>query len=140
MKILKGYIFSRKLLNGEYVTQKIQNLTIRESCKLQNFELELSSAEYIMDNSYLVLKNLIKNLKKIDGIAFFSLFQLPNTSIERLEIYKNILNQNKIIYFCNEKIVIKNFIQIDLIENIIKITELLKFTPTKKELENKIQL
>ena len=35
MKKLKGYISSRKLLNGDYVTQKTQNLIIRESCKLK---------------------------------------------------------------------------------------------------------
>ena len=74
MKKLKGYISSRKLLNGDYVTQKTQNLIIRESCKLKNFNLELSSAEYIMDSSFMVLNNLIENLNKNDGIAFLVYF------------------------------------------------------------------
>ena len=106
MKKLKGYISSRKLLNGDYVTQKTQNLIIRESCKLKNFNLELSSAEYIMDSSFMVLNNLIENLNKNDGIAFFSLFQLPENHNSRLKIYKNLFKFKKIIFF-----VMKNFIE-----------------------------
>ena len=105
MKTLKGYIFSRKLLNGDYITQKTQNLIIRESCKLKNFHFELSSAEYIMDNCYLVLNNLIKNLNKNDGVAFFSLFQLPSSYEERFSIYRAFLNKKKLMFFCNEKII-----------------------------------
>ena len=99
MKVLKGYIFSRKLLNGDYVTQKTQNLVIRESCKLKNFQLELSSAEYIMENSYLVLNNLIKNLKNYDGGAFFSLFQHPALENKRSEFYNTFLIINSIFFF-----------------------------------------
>ena len=99
MKKFKGYISSRKLLNGDYVTQKTQNLVIRESCQLKNFHLELSSAEYIMENSYLVLNNLTKNLKNYDGLAFFSLFQLPTSENKRLEFYNSFLKKKKIKQF-----------------------------------------
>ncbi len=135
MKKFKGYISSRKLLNGDYVTQKTQNLIIRETCKLKNFNLELSSAEYIMENSFMVLNNLIKNIKKYDGIAFFSLFQLPSTFENRNIIYKNFFKKRKIMFFCNEKILLKNVNDICKTEDIIKITNLLSLSPSKNELE-----
>lgn len=136
MKVLKGYIFSRKLLNGDYVTQKTQNLVIRESCKLKNFQLELSSAEYIMENSYLVLNNLIKNLKNYDGVAFFSLFQLPTLENKRSEIYNTFLKKRKLMYFCNEKIILSSFKDVINVENIINISKILHLSPNKKDLEN----
>ena len=136
MKILKGYIFSRNLLNGDYVTQKTQNLVIRESCQLKNFHLELSSAEYIMENSYLVLNNLTKNLKNYDGLAFFSLFQLPTSENKRLEFYNSFLKKKKLMYFCNEKIILSSFKGIINIENIINISKILHLSPDKKDLEN----
>lgn len=135
MKKFKGYIFSRKLLNGDYVTQKTQNLIIREACKLKNFNLELSSAEYIMENSFMVLNNLIKNIKNHDGIAFFSLFQLPSTFKNRNLIYKNFFKKKKLMFFCNEKILLKNINDIYKTENIIKITNVLSLSPSKNELE-----
>tara|TARA_B100000963_G_C22623195_1_gene671005 strand:- start:1728 stop:2144 length:417 start_codon:yes stop_codon:yes gene_type:complete len=136
MKVLKGYIFSRKLLNGDYVTQKTQNLVIRESCKLKNFQLELSSAEYIMENSYLVLNNLIKNLKNYDGVAFFSLFQLPALENKRSEFYNTFLKKRKLMYFCNEKIILSSFKGVINVENIINISKILHLSPNKKDLEN----
>ena len=140
MKKLKGYISSRKLLNGDYVTQKTQNLIIRESCKLKNFNLDLSSAEYIMESSFMVLNNLIENLNKNDGIAFFSLFQLPETHNSRLKIYKNLFKFKKIIFFCNEKILLSSIKEIYKIENIIKITNLIKLSPSKNDLERILKL
>tara|TARA_Y100000816_G_C26098576_1_gene581809 strand:- start:1196 stop:1612 length:417 start_codon:yes stop_codon:yes gene_type:complete len=138
MKKFKGYISSRKLLNGDYVTQKTQNLIIRETCKLKNFNLELSSAEYIMENSFMVLNNLIKNIKKYDGVAFFSLFQLPSTFENRNLIYKNFFKKKKLMFFCNEKILLKDINNIYKTEDIIKITSLLSLSPTKNELEKLI--
>ena len=57
-----AHVRTRRTLDAEEkkTTQKTQNLVIRESCKLKNFQLELSSAEYIMENSYLVLNNLLE--------------------------------------------------------------------------------
>ena len=76
MKNYKGYISSRDCF-GTYFPQKIQNIVIRDYCKKKKINYELSSAEYTMKNSYLVLNEIIKDMKKIDGIIAFSIFQLP---------------------------------------------------------------
>ena len=118
-------------MNGKIDPHKIQNLVIREACRLNSYKFHLSSVEYVMDNSYMVLNNLIKNSEKYDGIVFFSLFQLPENQKEREKIYKKILSKKKIIFFASEKIEITNKRDIYLCENIIKISNMLKYCPKK---------
>ena len=130
-KKFKGYISSRKLINGEFETQKIQNLVVREACKYNSYDLQLSSVEYIMNDCYMILNSLIKNLKKYDGIVFFSLFQLPFSEKKRKTIYDKFLEKKKTILFANEKLELRNKNDILLCENIIKVTKMLKFTPKK---------
>ena len=73
---LKGYIFSRPFM-GERVPQGVQNLFLRDYCKKNNYNFDLSSVEYCMDNSFIHLNNLLLNLKNYDGILAYSLFQMP---------------------------------------------------------------
>ena len=63
MKKLKGYIFSRQFM-GEKIQQNIQNLAIRNFCEKNNFFYTLSSAEYAMEGSYMILKSMISNAKQ----------------------------------------------------------------------------
>ena len=90
----RGYIFSRSFM-GERVPQHIQNLVIREFCKKKSMEYLLSVTEYAMPNNYLMLNQIIEQLDLIDGIIFYSLFQLPFDNSERTQIIKNILQFNK---------------------------------------------
>ena len=46
-----------------------------------------------MENSFLMLNELVNKIPKIDGIVSFSLFQLPKEYNPRNDIYKNILMQ-----------------------------------------------
>ena len=89
-----------------------------------------------MENSYLVLNNLIKNLKNYDGVAFFSLFQLPALENKRSEFYNTFLKKRKLMYFCNEKIILSSFKGVINVENIINISKILHLSPNKKDLEN----
>ena len=85
MKILKGYIFSRSFFN-ERVPQHIQNLVLRNYCQVNKLQYLLSATEYAMKESSLMLNKLIKELKDIDGLIFYSLFQLPENDTERQKI------------------------------------------------------
>ena len=76
MKQIRGYIFSRPFLD-ERVPQNVQNLVIREFCKKENLFYNLSASEYAMANCYKILNQLIHELKSLDGIVAYSLFQLP---------------------------------------------------------------
>ena len=50
-----GYISAREIENN-IVPHKIQNLVIRDFCKNNDFSFLLSSVEYKMKNSFLILE------------------------------------------------------------------------------------
>ena len=57
-----GYIFSREI-DGNIIPQKVQNLVIRDFAQRSNMNLILSSTEYKMQNSFLILNSLIAKNK-----------------------------------------------------------------------------
>ena len=59
---------------GERVPQHVQNLVIRNYCNQNNYQYLLSAVEYVMDGSYLILKQIIQEIKNLDGIGFYSIF------------------------------------------------------------------
>ena len=76
MKNYRGYIFSRPFY-GERVPQHIQNQIIRDYCEKKKINYFLSSVEYALDESNLMLKKVLNELDEVDGIVMYSLFQLP---------------------------------------------------------------
>ena len=73
MKKLRGYITSRPFM-GERCPQNIQNLVLRDYCQKIDYEYLLSGTEYAMQNSYLMLQQVIDEIPSIDGIVFYSIF------------------------------------------------------------------
>lgn len=113
MKKLKGYVFSRKF-NGNLIPQKIQNIILRDYCNKKRFHFIMSSIEYSIKNSFIILNKLVKDLNKYDGIVAYSIFQLPDKQKERIKVYKKIMSKRKEFHFVLEDIVIsknniKNF-------------------------------
>ena len=131
MKNFKGYISSRKLNNDKTVEQSIQNMTIRNCCEKRGYTFLLSATEFGMKNSFLVLNQVLSEIQKYDGIAFYSFLQLPKNKKKALEILKLIVNSNKKILFSLENLLIENFSDINKIYQIISIDNLLKYTPKK---------
>ena len=116
----RGYIFSRNI-NGNFIPQRVQNLVIKDFCKRKNLFFKLSSTEYIMENSYLMLKSMVKDMKLIDGIVFYSIEMLPSKRKLRNDILNNFIRNNKKIYFALEEIEINNIKGIKNIEIILGI-------------------
>ena len=116
-KIFRGYIFSRRI-EDSIIPQRVQNLVIKDYCERNNLFFKLSATEYKMDNCYLMLKSVLKNIQSIDGIVFYSMFMLPNLKKDRLEIFKMIIKKKKMIRFALEEIELKDKSNIDEIENL----------------------
>lgn len=116
----RGYIFSRKI-DSNFIPQRVQNLVIKDYCERNNLFFKLSATEYKMQNSYLMFNTLIQEIKKIDGIVFYSLFMLPETKKDRLKIYKKILFNKKRLHFSLEEIKLVNKTDIKKIEDIYQI-------------------
>ena len=84
---------------GERVPQHVQNIVIRDYCVKNKYDYLLSSTEYVFKNSSLMLNQVLKELKNIDGVVAYSLFQLPETNDERKNTYKYF--KKKRISFCS---------------------------------------
>ena len=108
MKIKKarGYVSSRKI-DGSIVPQSIQNLVIRDFCIKNNLLYLLSSIEYKMEKSFLILQKTLSEIKSIDGIVMYSIYQVPFNDNDRAKILNHIVKKSKFISFALENITIK---------------------------------
>ena len=121
---IRGYIFSRDFF-GERIPQNIQSLTIRDYCKKNKLTFLLHAVEYSMKDSHFILKALINELNDIDGIAAYSLFQMPYNDQNRVKIFEEFIRKKKIIHFALESLKIKEYKDIEMIEDIWKIKKTL---------------
>lgn len=125
-KKFRGYIFSRPF-HDERVPQNVQNLVIRDFCKKKNFDFLLSKAEYSMKNSYSMLKSSLNEIKKIDGMVFYSLMMLPDDKNLRNLVFKSFINKKKQLYFALENKKLSTKKDINYIEDILMIKKTLKY-------------
>ena len=80
---------------GERVPQHIQNITIRNYCNDKKLYYLLSATEYSMQNSSLILEEVLNELNKIHGVIAYSLFQLPENDRSRLKILNTFIRKKK---------------------------------------------
>ena len=85
---------------GERAPQHVQNIVIRDYCRRHSLSLLLCLTEYTMENSHLILHQILEELSGIDGIVMYSLLQLPTKDGSRKKIYKKILKEKKNYLFC----------------------------------------
>ena len=116
-KGFRGYIFSRPFME-ERVPQHVQNIVIRDYCSKKGIHYLLSATEYAMENSTLILRQLINDLPSIDGIVAYSIFQMPEDDTERQSIFNSILSSKKEIHFAVEGLSLYDNESYSQIENI----------------------
>ena len=116
----RGYIFSRPFME-ERVPQHVQNIVIRDYCSKKGIHYLLSATEYAMENSALILKQLINDLPSIDGIVAYSLFQMPEDNSERQSIFSKIISLNKEIHFAVEGLSLYDNDSLNRIEDIWRV-------------------
>lgn len=105
MKNLRGYVSSRPI-DGNSYPQKLQNLAIRDFANKNKFNLILSGTEWNVNNSYLMFRSIIKKINTVDGIIFFSIFQISeDISFFEKKIIK-LIKKKKLITFALEEIII----------------------------------
>jgi len=80
-----------------------------------------------MKGSYHILEEMTQNLKKIDGIVAYSVFQMPEDEKKRNKIIKKIINQKKILGFAVEQLIISSLEDIKKIEKLWQIKKTLPF-------------
>ena len=105
--MFRGYLTSREFM-GERVPQHIQNQIIRDFCSKNDLHYLLSATEYSMKSSTLMLSQLVDELSTLNGVVFYSLFQLPVENKLRNFFINQFLKKKKIMYFAVEDLKIKN--------------------------------
>ena len=103
---------------GERAPQHVQNIIIRHYCEKNNLFYLLSSTEYARKKSHLMLDQVLNELKNVDGIVAYSLFQLPENKTLRNKVYNKIIKLKKELHFSVEGLKIVNSKDIEKIENI----------------------
>lgn len=129
---IRGYIFSRSFL-GERVPQHVQNLVIRDYCERNGLHYLLSASEYAMEHCDLMLKQLLDELPQLDGIAAYSMFQLPEDAGEREQVYARVLTLGKTLHFAVEGLQMRTEGDRDRIETLWRVRQCLPLCPTTIE-------
>ena len=123
-KVFRGYISSRSFME-ERAPQHVQNIIIRDYCNKKNIHYLLSATEYTMENSALILKQLINDLHLVDGIVAYSVFQMPEDDTERQNIFGKILSLNKEIHFAVEGLSLYDNDSLNRIEDIWQVKKIM---------------
>ena len=117
-KKFRGYISSRKI-NGNFIPQKLQNLALRDFANSNNIDFQLSGTEWIIKKSYLMIRSIVSNSSKIDGLLFFSVMQISENIKFFEKIMIELIMKKKIIIFVLENEIIFTKKQIkELISNL----------------------
>ena len=115
MKKLRGYIFARPFM-GERAPQHVQNIILRDYCTKKGHELLLAATEYAMPDSFMILESVLDDLASVDGIVFYSLYQLPTQPAQRMSVYSRALSAGKSLHFAVEGMSIVKQQDVDSVE------------------------
>lgn len=119
-RLYQSYVFSRAM-GGNKIPQRVQNLVIRTYAQKKNLNIGLSATEYAMENSYMMLKDLLKEGGESGGIIFYSLNQLPDETGERTGFLNSILGQKKELHFALEEFVVASPKDLEILEDMIRV-------------------
>jgi len=126
MNKVRGYIFSRPFM-GERVPQHVQNLVIRDYCERNHLQFLLSATEYAMPKSHLIFEQVLDELSSISGLVAYSLFQLPEETERRINIFERIITQKKYLHFAVEGLCASTRHECEQIERLWRIRLTLPF-------------
>ena len=132
MKKLRGYIFARPFM-GERAPQHVQNIILRDYCNKKSFELLLAATEYAMPDSSMILESVLDDLDSVDGIVFYSLYQLPTQPAQRQSVYSRVLASGKSLHFAVEGMSITKQGDVDPVEQCLLVKATLDSCISKVE-------
>ena len=129
----KGYVASRPF-QGHRVPQHVQNLVIRDYCASRNMAYLLSGTEYAIPGSFLILQHLIDGLDSLEGIVFYSLFQMPQEAGTRKVIYDQVVHKQKSLHFAVESLSLSSDPDRQRLEDIWDVSMTMPAVPNIQEL------
>ena len=125
MNGFQGYVTSRPF-QGQRVAQNVQNLVIREYCRSKGITYRLSGTEYAIPGSTMMLRHLLNDLDRLEGIVMYSLFQLPEEKSIRHDVYKQVLTKNRSLHFALESLVLQKEEDKQVLEDIWGVSQVIR--------------
>ncbi len=113
----RGYVSSREI-RGNLIPQRVQNLVIRTAVENRGWQYLLSATEYYMADCHMILKGAVEELPKLEGLAFYSLHQLPAASSERTLVYEACFAAGAGLFFSLEDLLIRTRSDTVLVEDL----------------------
>ena len=120
----RGYVASRPFF-GERAPQHVQNIVINNYCSKNNLSYLLSATEVAMPGMYLILEQVLQDHKNIDGIIFYSLFQLPEERQARQQILATAISSQIDLHFAVESMRVSSAHEAMIVDQVFSIQEVL---------------
>ena len=134
----RGYVFSRPI-GTHRVPQHIQNLVIRSHAQKYNLHYLLSGVEHRMVDSYLMLNQILKDAKDINGIIVYSLFMLPAESKTRNMLLSEFLKSGKEVHVAVEDLILKNELDCQRVDRIFLVNNVVESMEYKEMIDGTIK-
>ena len=109
LKAINGIIFpsyAQNQINKEYIVNKIGG------------EFFMSTNENTYGKNNIVLRSLLEE-KSLKGVCFLSVFSLPDSKNQRLDIYKLALKNKKNLHFVFEELSLKKSKDLEKIDDML---------------------
>ena len=81
-----------------------------------------------------MLQKVLVELPEIEGIVFYSMFQLPLEKEKRQRIYSAVLKQGRSLHFALETLKIETYRDINRIEDIWEVQKAIEHAPDSSDL------
>ncbi len=130
--LYKGYISSRPF-QGERVPQRIQNMAIKSYCEVHGLTFALSATEYAMEDSFLILEQLLSEMSQWAGIICYSVFQLPAKNIYRKDVLSRVVSSNT-MHFALEELSVSSKEDIARLDDIWSVKNTMNYLEHKGEI------
>ena len=124
----RGYISSRSI-RGQDVPHQFQNMVVREYCRRNKIQFQLSATEYAVPHCYIMLTELLNSLGSIQGIVLYSQFLLPYDRLVRRKVYDQVIEGGCELHAALENTAIRTAVDINSFEDSIAIVNLLPEVP-----------
>jgi sporadic carbohydrate cluster protein (TIGR04323 family) len=114
----RGYVFSRPI-NGSMIPQRVQNLVLRTYAQKSGILYLLSATEYHMPGSFMMLESQYPDLKRLEGLLFYSLNMLPEKREQRRRLFDAILKARCGLRFALEELHISDKTGVTALEDLL---------------------
>jgi len=125
----RGYIGSRPYM-GDRAPQHVQNLVIRDYCQRNGLTYLLSATEYAMEDCYVMLEEVLREIDTIEGIVMYSIFMLPESQARRNRVMGRIFEAGASVHFALENLSVTSDTDAQKADDILKINHLMQTAGT----------